>query len=49
MGCRGRYAGPILWKMMKYSIESRRKEISYIQVNEGELTGLVRCCVGTEF
>jgi hypothetical protein len=35
--------------MKKYYIESRRRGISYIQLKEGRLTGLVTSCVGTAF
>jgi len=49
MGCRRRHACPILCDRTKYSIEPRRKEISYIPLNEVELTGLVTSCVGTAF
>ena len=38
----------IVWKM-KYYLQSRSTEISYIQYNEGRLTGLVTSCVGTAF
>jgi hypothetical protein len=36
-------------KMKTYHEESRREEIPYKQLNEGRLTVLVTCCVGTAF
>jgi hypothetical protein len=37
--CRRRYVRSIVWKMKKYSIESMRKGMSYVQLNEEGLTG----------
>ena len=48
IGCRT-HACPILCNRMKYSMKSRRKETSYIQINEVELTGLVTYCVLKRF
>jgi hypothetical protein len=38
---------PIMLKKKEYYKESRKKGKYYLQQNEGRLTGLVKCCVGT--
>jgi hypothetical protein len=39
----------IMLKTKKYYKESKKKGKYYVQQNEGKLTGLVTCCVGTGF
>jgi len=44
-----RSVAPIVWKMKKYCIGTRRKGIFCVLSNGGRLTGLVTSCVGTAF